>query len=415
MAMDQGEFLELLESADNFTLRRAVERLRDGLFDPFGVRLLTAHETRLNQDFDQGVQALEQDESSHLCLCGSYGQGKSHSLTYLGQRALDQGFVTSQINLDPREIPFHDFRQVYRALVSQIRFPGGGDLSLVKWWKDRAGTQGQELKNGDQVRPAVIPESMPHFFKSVLTALVQDNMTLPPRWRGMKKYTTYRPREFPWLLANALNGSALPVNRLRHALRYRQVSFYKDASLVCRGWEPYFEAVCGLAAMFKNMGFKGWVLLFDEGESIAQRSIIQRRKSYEILQRFFSPPSPRSGLYPIFAFTDEFFLRVRGEDYGRITVRDDQEFPYFKLNYGEVWRQLRLHRLHNLSGSEWTELAGRLIHLHTRAYGWEPPAAGTREQMAAVVAATGNQEARLKIKALVNQLDLMSSGLLGRC
>ncbi len=407
MAMDQGEFLELLESADNFILRRAVERLRDGLFDSFGVRLLTAHETRLHQTFDQGVQALEQGESSHLCLCGSYGQGKSHSLTYLRQRALDQGFVTSQINLDPREIPFHDFRQVYRALVSQIHFPGRDKLSLVQWWKEWAGARQKEPENGGNEPLAIIPESMPHFFKCVLIALAQENMILPPRWRGMKKYSTYRPREFPWLLANALSGSALPVNRLRHALRYRQVSFYKDASLVCRGWEPYFEAVCSLASMFKNMGLKGWVLLFDEGESIAQRSIIQRRKSYEILHRFFSPPFPHPGLYPIFAFTDDFFLRVRVEDYDRVTVRDDQEFSYFKLNYGESWRQLCLHRLHRLSGPEWEELIGKLIHLHARAYGWQPRVGETRQQMAEVVAATGGQEARLKIKILINQLDLL--------
>ena len=405
MAIDQNEFLELLESADNFTLRRAVERLRSGLFDPFAVRLLTAHEARLNQAFDQGVQTLEEGASSHLCLCGSYGQGKSHSLAYLAQRALDQGFAVSQINLDPREIPFHDFRQVYRALVSQIRFPGSDDVSLVKWWQKWVEAQQKESVNDDNEPLAVIPESMPHFFKSVLTALVQENMTLPPRWKGMKKYATYRPREFSWLLAKALNGSPLPINRLRHALRYRQVSFYKDASLVCRGWQPYCEAVCGLAAMFRNMGLKGWVLLFDEGESIAQRSIIQRRKSYEILHRFFFPSSSHPGLYPIFAFTDDFFLQVRAEDYDRITVRDEQEIPYFALNYGEAWRQLRLHRLHNLSEPEWIDISGRLVLLHARAYGWKPPTDGIKQQMAAMVAA-GSQEVRLKIKALVNQLDL---------
>ncbi|MEA3240911.1 MAG: BREX system ATP-binding domain-containing protein [Pseudomonadota bacterium] len=408
MTIQQNEFFKLLENSDNFKLRRAVERLRDGLFDPFGVRLLTTHETQLNQAFDQGVQALEQNASPHLCVCGSYGQGKSHSLTYLGQRALDQGFVTSQINLDPREISFHDFRQVYRALISHIRFPGS-DLSLVKWWKEWVGSQLQASEKSCNDPLAIIPESMPHFFKSVLTALVQENMTLPPRWKGMKKYTMYRPREFPWLLANALNGAVLPVHRLRHALKYRQVSFYKDASLVCKGWEPYFEAVCSFAAMFKTMGFKGWVLLFDEGESITQRSIIQRRKSYEILHRFFSPFSPHTGLYPIFAFTDDFFLQVQLEDYDRAKVCNEEEFPYFELNYGEAWRQLRVHRLHNLTGPEWEELSGRLIHLHARAYGWEPPATGTRQQMAAVVASTGGQDARLKLKALVNQLDLLSS------
>ncbi|MCK5438129.1 MAG: DUF2791 family P-loop domain-containing protein, partial [Desulfobulbaceae bacterium] len=306
------DFVQLLENAHNFKLRRTVERLREGLFDPFGVRLLTAHERQLNKIFDQGVHALEKNKPAHLCVCGAYGQGKSHSLTYIRQMALEQGFVASQINLDPREIPFHDFRQVYRALVSQISFPDN-ESSLVKWWKDRVNEQKKSWKNNKAGPLDLIPESMPHFFKAVLTALAQDNMELSKRKKGLKKHAAFRPREFPWLLANALNGEALPVFRLRHAMRYRQVLFYKEASLVCKGWEPYFEAIRALAVMFQKMGYKGWVLLFDEGESIAQLRVNIRRKSYHILDRFFSPASPMPGLYPIFAFTDDFFMRVQGE------------------------------------------------------------------------------------------------------
>lgn len=406
MTFNQGNFPELLESADNFKLRRAVERLRDGLFDPFGVRLLTAHETQLNQAFDLGVQALEQNRSTHLCILGPYGQGKSHSLTYLNQRALDQGFVTSQINLDPREIPFHDFRQVYRALVSQIRFPDS-DVSLVQWWKKWAAEQKIGAENGSGKMPAVIPESMPHFFKTVLTALTQKNRDLSPRQKKQKQHVGFRPREFPWLLANALNGVPLPVHRLRPALKYRQVSFYKEASLACKGWEPWFQAVCALAAMFKNLGFKGWVVLFDEGESIVQRSVSMRRKSYAILDRIFLPFSPHSGFYPVFAFTDDFFSRVQSEDYDRIKVRGGQECPYFDRNYAQAWRQLRIHRLHELTEPEWEALIGKLIQLHSRAYGWQPPENETRRKMDEVMAITGSRDARLKIKALINQLDIM--------
>lgn len=406
MTLNQGEFLELLESADNFKLRRAVERLRAGLFDPFGVRLLTAHETQLNQAFDLGVQALEQNRSTHLCILGPYGQGKSHSLTYLNQRALDHGFVTSQINLDPREIPFHDFRQVYRALVGQIRFPDS-DLSLVQWWKKWAAEQKIGAENSYGKMPAVIPESMPHFFKTVLTALVQKNRDLSPRQKKQKQHVRFRPREFPWLLANALNGMPLPVHRLRPALKYRQVSFYKEGSLACKGWEPWFQAVCGLAAMFKNLGFKGWVVLFDEGESITKRSVSMRRKSYAILNRFFLPFSPHPGLYPVFAFTDDFFSQLQSEDYDRVTVRAEQELPYFDRNYAQAWRRLRIHRLHELTAPEWEALIGKLIQLHSRAYGWQPPDNETRRKMDEVMAITGSQDARLKIKALINQLDIM--------
>lgn len=389
------EFSRLLADSDAFKLRRAVERLREGLFDPFGVQLLTAREEQLNRVFDKGVQALLSNKSAHLCVCGSYGQGKSHSLTYLCERARSQGFVTSMINLDPREIPFQDFRQVYRALVSQICFPDSAD-TLVQGWKKLAGKQ-----------PAnIIPDSMPHFFKAILTALAHENIVLSKKQRGLKKHATFRPREFPWLLANALMGECLPVYRLRHALKYRKVSFYKDASLVCKGWEPYFQAVCSLAEMFKNMGFKGWVLLFDEGESIGQRGVNIRRKSYAILDRFFAPINWVPGLYPIFAFTDDFFMQVQGEDYERFDTRQEDR-PYFAKDYSAAWNNLHLYHLHDLSAKDWQNLTAKLTRMYAMAYGWKLPEKEVVVMLAEVVDATGDQEARFRIKACINQLDIL--------
>ncbi len=399
-----NDFTSLLESSDNFILRRAVERLRDGLFDPFAVKLLTARELQLNKLFDRGAQLLSRNEPSHLCICGAYGQGKSHSLTYMQERALSQGFVTSLINLDPREIPFHDFRQVYRALVSRICIPGSDD-TLEQYWKKWA--QEQKTVQGNMAGVVeTIPASMPHFFKSVLTAIVGKNIPLSRKQRHLKKNKTFRPREFPWLLANALKGESLPVYRLRHALRYRQVSFYKEASLVCNGWETYFQTVCSLAELFENMGFKGWVLLFDEGESIGQRPVNIRRKSYMILDRFFSSAAALPGLYPIFAFTDGFFMQVRGEDYERVYTSKGQECPYFEKNYGELWQHLNVHHLHDLVAEDWQNIITRLTDLHARAYNWTPSVEEIGGRMAELLEETVEREARLKIKGLVEYLDI---------
>ena len=399
--MDMDEFSSVLNGCDNFLLRRAVERLREGLFDPFAVQLLTARESLLNKVFDAGANSLSRNESPHLCVCGSYGQGKSHSLTYLRERARKQGFVSSFINLDPREIPFHDFRQVYRALVESIRFPDSDD-TLAQYWKKW---------NKEHTGADCIPDSMPHFFKSVLTALASKNLRLSQKQKNLKKHATFRPREFPWMLANALKGEVLPVFRLRHALKYREVPFYKDASLVCKGWEPYFQAVCSFSEMFQNMGFKGWVLFFDEGESIVQRPVNIRRKSYTILDRFFSPVSSQAGLYPIFAFTNDFFMQVRGEDYDRVVIKNEQEQPYFEKDYGELWNRLTCHNLHDLVAQDWHDLSKKLICLHAGAYAWEPSAQTISDITTAATKATVGQEARLKIKALVEHLDLVQQGI----
>jgi len=392
-----NEFSSLLEKSHNFLLRRGMERLREGLFDPFAVQLLTAGETKLARAFEKGVTAVAKNEPARLQICGSYGQGKSHSLTWIREHALQKGFVVSLINLDPREIPFHDFRQVYRALMAAIRFPGSND-NLVQFWKT--------WSNDHQGALDSIPDSMPHFFRSVLTALTSKNIPLTRKQKRLKKHSTFRPREFPWILANALKGEQLPVFRLRHALKYRDVPFYKDASLVCKGWEPYLQAMYSFAELFQNMGFKGWVVLFDEGESIGQRPVNIRRKSYTILDQIFVPARPVRGLYPIFAFTDEFFLQVQEEDYERVFTKQEQEFPYFEKNYGRSWQQIPRHHLHDLAASDWQDIISKLIRLHAAAYGWQPQEDEIRKQMQTALKKAGTQEARLKIKTLVALLDI---------
>jgi len=418
--MKDSDFLKALDSAGNFQLRRAAERLREGLFDPMGVQLLTSGETHLNRVFDRGVRELNKHKAAHLCICGAYGQGKSHSLTYLRNRALGKGFVTSQINLDPREIPFHNFQQVYRALVTNIQFPDM-ETSLAdcwkiwadqfKSWEESPATDNEQLTSDNEQHAArlleILPDEIPHFFRTVLTALALETVSLSKHERRLKKHAAFRPHEFPYLLGRSLIGEAIPVYRLKPAFRYREVFFYKDASLLCRGWQSYLGMIFGLSRLFQEMGFKGWVLLFDEGEAITQTPINSRSKSYQILHRIFAPETPVPGFYPVFAFTDDFFMQVREEDYDRIRLWRGEESLYFDQDYGHAWRNLVVHRLQDLSSKEWINLSTRLMLLHARAYGWEPPKRAYQQMTRRRLSETKGQEARLKIKALVDQLDLV--------
>jgi hypothetical protein len=391
---------------DDFSIRRAVERLREGLFDPVAVRLLTAHEERLRGEITRGFQALDTGESPHLCIVGAYGQGKSHSLVYIQDLALSEGFATSLINLDPREVPFHNFRGVYRELLTHLQLPDSDGPFPVRW-KKWAQQQIKERQNQGGGLLDLLPDDMPHLFKAVLAAVAQGNASLSEREKRMKKHAAFRPREFPMLLARALEGEAVPVHQLRKIFQYRQVPFYREGSLSCRGVEPYFRMVQALSNLIRQMGYRGWVILFDEGESIAQASVFARSKSYRLLHRLFqSGDSDSAFLYPIFAFTDDFFQRVYQEDYDKALVRREMEIPYFDRDYARDWRNLNIHRLHDLSRTEWEVLSQKLIRLHARAYGWRPAEAQIAQDMEKRLDATHSQETRLKLKSLVDCLDL---------
>lgn len=397
---------DTIENESNFTLRRAVERLREGIFDPFAIRLLTAREGKLVGAFERGLSSTEGLLSPHLCIRGAYGQGKSHSLEYLRQKALSDGFVTSMINLDPREIAFHDFSRIYRELLARIRFPDheGDFYSRWKSWSEHFLKQRQN--NGNAIF-SILPHEMPHFFRAMLTAAAHKTVSLSDKQRSLKKHRGYRPREFPWLLKRALAGTLVPVYNLRHVCKYRNVDFYREAPLKCTGPNDYLTQILCLGTLFKQMGYEGWVVLFDEGESISQTRITSRSRSYQFLHRLFDNRLEATGLYPIFAFTNDFFFQVSSEDYDRIRKTRKGEFPCFHMNYHRAWQNLTIHELHDLSPREWHELIQKLVVLHTNAYEWHPENGHVQGEMKRVLEHAADRETRLKMQSLVNHLDLV--------
>lgn len=411
--MDKKAFNNQINGTKNFYLRRAVERLREGLFDPMGVQWLTSGEEKLNQLFDRGAADLDKGTPHHLCVCGAYGQGKSHSLTYLKQRALAHNFVVSYINLDPRQIPFHDFKAVYRALMGAMVFPNG-EAGLAQVWKKSAAQWLARPENKDKSINDFIPKDMPHRFRAILAAMAHKNMEIPANKRTLKKHARFQPRSFAWTLKNALMGKEIPAHKLAAVFHYREVPFYKGHSLVCREPREYLAMVKGLAGLFKEMGYGGWVLLFDEGESIGQTRITSRSKSYDILHEIFCPDGPAPGFYPVFAFTHDFFTLVESEPWDRTRKpggrrKPDQpieEIPCFVHNYHKAWKRINIHSLQDLSPDEWERLTAKLKILHGRAYGWEPDAEKPAHEMRQILSRNKGAESRMKLRLLVNQLDL---------
>ena len=382
-----------------FHLRRLLERLREGLYDPLAVQLLTAERDVLDARLHQELWRPESDTGSHLCVCGAYGQGKSHTLAYMQATALQQGYVVSAINLDPREVPLHQFRQTYRALWRSLTLPPLDSVappSFIDTWRVWTSTQPRTAADPATSLAALLPEAMPHPFKAILVALVLPTLEVPPARRRLARYRDFRPAEFPWSLRRALWGEHVPVVRLRAALKYRQVAFYRQASLALHGDEPFVQMVLALPTLFRRLGYRGWVLLFDEGEAIIQGSRPMRARGYRTLHRLLYPEAPCPGFHPVFAFTPDFFQRLHEEEY---------DLPPFERDYASAWRHLTVYHLRELSRAAWHDLCATLIALHAAAYHWS----ANYEQLLPVLTARLQtlplQDPRTTLKALVDELD----------
>lgn len=382
-------------------LRRVLERLREGLYDPLAVRLLTAHREELDARLQHDLRRLEAGEAVHLCVCGAYGQGKSHTLAYLQERALEQGYVVSAINLDPREVPWHLLRQVYRALMTALTFPAASDGvvtqdTFANAWRAWARVQPLADEDPSASLATLLPADMPHVFKAALVAMAQSTRELSARQRTAARYRDFRPAVFPWTLRRALYGEPIPTARLRAALKYRQVSFYRQASLALVGDEPFLRMLGALPQLFRRMGYKGWVLLCDEGEAMVQVRRPARARGYRLLHRLLCPTTPQPGLYPVFAFTPDFFQRLQQEDF---------HDPYFDQDYAQALQHLSVYHLRGLSAAAWQEICNTLITLHAAAYHWPADRAHLMAVLTARLQPLRLQEPRVVLKALVDTLD----------
>lgn len=362
-----------------FPVRRAIERLRAGLFDPIAVDRLTMEDEVIIQNFSKGLEALEKGHSSHLCICGSYGQGKSHNLTYLQRQALSQGYAVSLVQLDVREVPFYQFSVVYQSLIKNLSMPTGE--SFVEAWKKCS---------------LEVLDDMPHRFRMILQAMLSKNK-LPLKRGGVKN--GLKPKDFDHWLEQALIGHNLPLAHLKQILKAREVERYREQPLTARGNAPHVQMVQSLGKLLNAMGYKGLVLFFDEAESIAQGRLSARIKSYEILSQFFQ----HGGfVYPVFAFTEAFFDKVRCEEYGGEALQ-------FPQNYAEIWKSLQIIRLQDSSLTRWEALQDRLINLYAEAYQIDIAAKlpEIKQQMRGLLEKLNSQETRFKLKALINQLDII--------
>lgn len=244
-------------------------------------------------------------------------------------------------------------------------------------------------------------DRMPDRFKAILQAMLLCSRP-PTQKRQAGKSPLLRPKERKSVLERALMGQEVTLSLLKKALQSCGIVGYEGKKISCKGNAPYVQMVEELSCLLQAMGYKGLVLFFDEAESIVQGRISTRLKSYAVLQQLFTSQAP---LYSVFAFTESFFERLRAEDYANPNLG----FPRnYAEEWAEEWKELHLVHLRDLSSREWEVLQDRLIQLYADAYQMDvsAEAAEIKKKQRRWLEECRALETRLKLKALVRQLDM---------
>ncbi len=236
---------------------QTLEALRLGVVPAHGVRDYTvAREQEL-----ANIGAVLEDGAGCRVIWGDYGAGKTHLLDTAEQLALEQGFATARITLDPRENALHHPLRLYRHIADTIR-------------------------TSDQVNPG---------FEGLFDRLVDD----PEHYRPDGKLVS---RFFSPYLHALRHGDSEDIGWLRDYVRGDNIGSEEINTILARlRWtgprvlhmsdyrtygRMYVHLVGALACWCASAGTRGLVLLFDEVERVEALRLVDQPYAFEVLKHY---------------------------------------------------------------------------------------------------------------------------------
>ena len=243
-----------MSNTDQFNARQTLETLRFGIVPVRDVETLTigleAERTSLSRALDRS----REQGGDVLAVIGDYGFGKSHFIQLAAQRALRENFVVASASLDLAEVPPGKAHEIYRALVSSLRYPdaSGQDVHGLQPLFKKA------LATPSLVREfaALSPLGLECPLVAALNAL--DNCPSQPGFEAV----------FRWL------SGEKAANELKYCLK-RPPKLYTTGETA----RQYAYLLSGLSVLAKLCGYSGLAVLIDESELYSQVRPAQRERA----------------------------------------------------------------------------------------------------------------------------------------
>ena len=303
-----------------------IAALRLGIPPEYGVERYSVARADITETFHDDLDAVLAGASALRYLSADYGQGKTHLLRLLRQQAFQRDFVVSIVELTGGSCPLFSLVDVYRQVMLGLRTAESPDESALELVLDRWLTFQRSAIPSDRERSL---RRLPQDFQAALLAYLQAVNFLRPS-------PERRDSVFRWLTGERLS------KRERDSLEVFE-------SL---GEATALGVLDAISDLFRDIGYGGVCILFDEAEGIASfaRSA-HRERAIANLFRIARSAESSVGCYFVYATTPSFADVVR--DYA----------PFHAANADR-----RVLELAPLSPSEIRELVDRLRTVYEAAY-----------------------------------------------
>jgi hypothetical protein len=250
------KFVPKIEISDSSEKKKIVEAFRLGVVPTFAVKDITVGREK---EIKKVEKWLAKDSES-LMIIGQYGQGKSHIIRYIKEKALDEGYLIGYCDIG-NESNMHQPKSVFNTLMKSLEF---------RYKKDEKNNDlGSFLKlyayfNRKQF---VDDKDTSKFLNPGINELI-DKLQQGYKINELtsKNFTSF---------VDYLCGDEDMANSYR--FRGSSIQNYQTAaSIICN----ILSSIGNMTASMNNSenNFKGLILIFDEGETIDSSFIVSRKR-----------------------------------------------------------------------------------------------------------------------------------------
>ena len=131
---------------------------------------------------------------------------------------------------------------------------------------------------------------------------------------------------------------------------------------------------CFTSHLFRQLGYDGWVLLFDEAELIGRLGKKTRAKSYLQINNFLDPGPKLEGVFSLFAFSSSYEEDVIDKKHEQANVEEcfDGDPEAKAAGLAVIKAILTAPELLPLSKDEVIQILMSIQEFHGKAYDWTP-------------------------------------------
>lgn len=252
---------------------RIIHRLGESGQPPTrGVQYFNAGNTRLLDTLSREYLEtyLKDGGSSFKLVVGQYGGGKTHLMYCLRELAWKHGFATSFVQLSQKECPYDDPLKVYQAVGRNLQAPPRDEASepergIDEFLKEHYYALSERFGAGAGGTDETA-EGLAAFVQSLARIKIEN-----PSFRNavQRFLSAVQTADEPGqrLLASWLSGDALERGELR-AFGIVEAPAQHNA----------FRMLRNLCQLVRELGYRGLVLLFDEGQRMVSMMSARSQK-----------------------------------------------------------------------------------------------------------------------------------------